>query len=248
VPPRHRVIAQLIQNSIARGELSAAGGILSLPELAQRFGVSSPEEWQLVLARLRSVGLIVMRDDLGPVVSDSPMLTQVMSTSPGSHKAPLTRDEKFGDGARRVGLTARGRSETTVEPASLDVADQLEIAVAAPLVHRQIVRYAGDEPAALENAYYPHDIVSSVDPAADVETSIDAAGYRRVGSADAVVARLANSDEASVLGLDIGSPVLDHARVLYSSKDGYVRPVEYVRTLFAGNRNRLTYEYKQFDA
>lgn len=248
MPPRHRVIAQLIQRSIARGQLSAAAGILSLPELAQRFRVSSPEELQLALARLRSDGLIVMRGDLGPVVSDSPMLTQVMSASAGSHKTSLTRDQIFGDGALRVGVTATGRSETTVEPASLDVADQLEIAVGIPIVHRLIVRYAGDEPAALENAYYPHDIVAPADPTADVETVIDAAGYRRVGSADAVVARLANSDEAAVLGLDTGSPVLDHARVLYSMKDGHVRPVEYVRTLFAGNRNRLTYEYKQLDA
>ncbi|MEU4389794.1 GntR family transcriptional regulator [Kribbella sp. NPDC023855] len=176
------------------------------------------------------------------------MLTHVMSTSPGSHKPPLTRDVIFGDGARRVGVTATSRSETTVEPASLDVADQLEIAVETPIVHRRIVRYAGDEPAALENAYYPHDIVTPVGPAADVETIIDAAGYRPVGRADALIARLASPDEATILGLDTGSPVLDHARVLYASKDGHVRPVEHVRTLFAGNRNRLTYEHKHLDA
>jgi DNA-binding GntR family transcriptional regulator len=242
------VIAQLIQRSIARGQLSTAAGHLSLSELAQRFGVASTEELQLALARLRSDGLLVMRGDLGPAVSDSPMLTQVMSTSPGSHKAPLPRDQIFGDGARRVGVTATGRSETTVKPASLEIADQLEIAVGTLIVHRQVVRYAGDQPAALENAYYPHDIVSPADPTADVETIADAAGYRRVGWTDAVVARLASSEDATILGLDTCSPVLDHARVLYSMKDGQVRPVEYVRTLFAGNRNRLTYEHKQLDA
>ncbi|MEU4290834.1 GntR family transcriptional regulator [Kribbella sp. NPDC026596] len=242
------MIAQLIQRSIARGQLSAAG-VLSLAELAQRFEASSTEELQLALARLQSEGLIVMRGDLALVVRKSPMLTQVMSTPAGSsHKDSLRRDEIFSDGARMVGLTATGRSETTVEPASLDVADQLEIAVRTPIVHRQIVRYAGDEPAALENAYYPHDIVEPADPTADANRIIDAAGYRRVGWIDAVVARLANPDEATILGLDTSSPVMDHARVLYSRKDGPVRPVEYVRTLFAGSRHRLTYEYKQLDA
>jgi DNA-binding GntR family transcriptional regulator len=240
------VIAQLIQRSIARGQLGAAG-VLSLPELAQRFGVASTEELQLALARLQSEGLILMRGDLAPVVRESPMLTQVMSAG-SSHKASLSRDEIFSDGARLVGLTATVRSETTVEPASLDVADQLEIAVGTPIVHRQIVRYAGAEPAALENAYYPHDIVAPAEPTADIEMIIDAAGYRRVGWIDGLVARLVNPDEATVLGLSTSSPVLDHARILYSRKDGPVRPVEYVRTLFAGNRHRLTYEYKELDA
>jgi DNA-binding GntR family transcriptional regulator len=248
VPPRHRVIAQLIQRSIARGEFSAAAA-LSLSELAQRFKASSTEELQLALASLQSEGLIVMRRGLAPVVGESPVLTQVMSTPAGSsHKASLPRDEIFSDGARLVGLTATGRSETTIEPASLDVADQLEIAVRSPIVHRQIVRYAGDEPTAVENAYYPHDVVTSADPTADAAKLLDAAGYRRVGWIDAVLARLANSDESTVLGLGMGSPVLDHTRVLYSRKDNQVRPVEYVRTLFAGNRHRLTYEYKQLDA
>ncbi|MEU4607467.1 GntR family transcriptional regulator [Kribbella sp. NPDC023972] len=176
---------------------------------------------------------------------------------PGTRLGPLDGDRRGHFRScrppRRLGGLHRDRPaqllQPTAEPASLDVADQLEIAVRTPIVHRQTVRYAGDEPAALENAYYPDDIVAPADPAADIEAIIDAAGYRRVGWIDAVVARLANPDEATVLGLDTGSPVIDHTRVLYSRKSGeQVRPVEYVRTLFAGNRNRLTYEYKQLDA
>lgn len=190
-----------------------------------------------------------MRGDLPPVVRESPILTQVMSTAAGtSHKASLPRDEIFSDGARLVGLSATGRSQTTIEPASLDVADQLEIAVQTPIVHRHIVRYAGAKPAALENAYYPHDIIAPTDPNAEAETLVDAAGYRRVGWADTLTARPANPDEATVLGLDTSAPVLDHARVLYARKNADVRPVEYVRTVFVGDRHRLAYEYKQLDA
>jgi len=221
----------------------------SAAELAERFGASSPEV-QLALARLQADGLIVMRDGLGAVVRDSPTLTHVMSTSAGLDKALPTREDRFDSGTSRVGVAAAHRSERTIGPSPLEVADQLEIAVGSPVVHQRTVRLANDEPAALEDSYYPHDIVASTDPVAagELEKLIDAAGYRRVGWVDTVAARLANPNEAALLALESGAAVLDHTRVLYCINGERVRPVTYVRILFVGNRNRLTYEYKQPDA
>ncbi|GAA1579542.1 hypothetical protein GCM10009789_36620 [Kribbella sancticallisti] len=242
MPPRHRLIAELIRRSIARGELGAAGAVLSLAELAERFG--SSEDVRLALVRLQSDGLIVLQGERGAVVSESPMLAQFMSTPAGSAKPELTRDETFLDEAQRLGLAAANRSETRIEQASLEVADQLEIAVRTPIVHRQVVRCANDGPVALEHAYYPYDVMPSADPAVDARTLLEAAGYRRVGWIDTVVARQASREEASALALDARSPLLDHGRVLYSRNGDHVRPVAYVRTLFVASRHRLIYDHK----
>ena len=68
---------------------------------------------------------------------------------------------------------------------------------------------ANDEPSALEDLYWPHDILADPDPTevGDVEQLLDVLGYVRVGWVDYVSA-----------------PRL------------------------VGNRNRLTYQYKQSDA
>lgn len=248
MPSRHRVIAELIQRRIARGQFGPGSRMPSVQELAEGFGASSAEV-QLALARLLGDGLIVMRDGLDAVVSDHPPLMHVMSTSTSLSKEMPTREDLFDSGASRVGHAAAHRSETTIGPSTLEVSDRLEIEIGFPVVHQQTVRLAGDEPAALEHAYYPHDIVATVDPLAegDLEKLIDAAGYRRVGWVDTVAARLTNPNEAALLALEPGAPVLDHARVLYSTNGEKVRPVTYVRILFIGNRNRLTYEHKQQD-
>jgi hypothetical protein len=57
------------------------------------------------------------------------------------------------------------------------------------------------------------------------------------------------SDEATRLALEPDQLVIDHDRVLYSMQTAshQVRPMSYVRTIFVGDRNRLTYHHEQSD-
>jgi len=82
----------------------------------------------------------------------------------------------------------------------------------------------------------------------DIDQRLDALGYLRAGWLDAITARPATPDEAALLRLEAGQPVVDHTRVQYSTRIGdEVRPVSYIRTVFTGDRNRLVYHYKQPD-
>ena len=86
MPSRHRIIAALIQRSIAGGEFSPGMSLSPNTELAQRLGASA-EELRLALARLESDGLIVLSDNLTATVSRVPTLTQVMSVPADLQKA-----------------------------------------------------------------------------------------------------------------------------------------------------------------
>jgi len=251
MPPRHRFIAHLLRRSIAAGELSPGDALPPASELAERYR-ASPTELRLALAHLDANGLLAFHDDLSAVVRQPPTQTHVMSLSAPLGKSLPSRADQFSAAANEVGLRSAQRTETTtIGPASPEIADRLEIDVGQQVVHWRTVRLANDEPSVLENSYCPHDIAAGTDPAGpgDLDELLHALGYVRVGWHDAVTARTPSPDEAALLALEPGRPVIDHDRVLYSMQmtNHHVRPVSYVRTVFVGDRNRLTYHHKQSD-
>ncbi len=251
MPPRHRFIAHLIRRSIAAGEFSPGAALPPASELAERYR-ASPKELRLALAYLDADGLIAIHDDLSAVVRQPPTQTHVMSVSAPLGKSLRSRADQFSAAASEVGLSSTHRIETTtIGPASLEVADRLEIEVGQQVIHRRTVRLANDEPSVLEDSYYPHDIAAGTDPTGvgDLDELLHALGYVRVGWHDAVTARTPSPAEASLLALEPDRPVIDHDRLLYSMQitNHQVRPVSYVRTVFVGDRNRLTYHHKQSD-
>ena len=252
MPRRSLLIAHLIQRGIAAGEFGPGTFLPSDAALAERY-TASPDEVRLALARLDSDGLIVLRDDLSAVVRQRPTQTHFMSAAVDYRKPMPSRDTRFSDEARRVGLATSHRTETSVGPAAVDVADQLEIPLGALVVHRRTVRVVDDEPSVLEDSYYPRDLAAGPNgeaPLGDVDELLDALGYLPVGWLDAVSARTPSPDEAALLALEPGVPVINHCRVLYSMQLGehVVRPVSFTRTVFAGDRNRIIYQHKESDA
>jgi GntR family transcriptional regulator len=251
MPPRPRFIAHLIRRSIAAGEFSPGVALPPADELAERYR-ASPEESRLALARLDAEGLIAFHDDLSAVVRQPSTQTHVMSLSAPLGKPLPSRADQFSAAASEVGLSSAHRMKTTtIGPASLDVADRLEIDVGQQVVHWRTVRLANDEPSVLEDSFCPHDIAAGTDPigVGDLDELLHALGYVRVGWNDAVTARTPRPDEAALLTLEPDRPVIDHDRVLYAMQltNRQIRPVSYVRTVFVGDRNRLTYHHKQSD-
>jgi DNA-binding GntR family transcriptional regulator len=177
-----------------------------------------------------------------------------MSLSARIHKPLPSRDDKFSAEANEVGLSSGHQTEVSIGPASPEVAARLEIDGAQEVVHRRTLRFTNEEPSVLEDAYYPAIIGAAARPANidDIDQRLDALGYLRAGWFDAIAARPATPDEATLLRLETGQPVVDHTRVQYSMRIGdEVRPVSYIsiyiRTVFTGDRNRLVYQYKQPD-
>jgi GntR family transcriptional regulator len=246
---RHRVVAQLIRRSVAAGAFGPGSNLPSPAELAQRYR-ASPDEVRLALMHLAAEGLIVCDDNLGAAVRQIPVQTRTMSTSAGLHKPPRSREDQFDAEASEVGLTATHRTETSVSHSSPEVADRLGVEIGQNVIHRRTVRLTNEEPSVLEDAYYPDDLATYAEGSvADIEQHLHTLGYRQVAWTDAIEARPATPEEADLLRLERGQPVVDHTRVLHWMMIGEqeVRPVSYVRSVFAGDRNRLIYRHKQMD-
>jgi GntR family transcriptional regulator len=249
LPQRHRIIAQLIRRSVAAGEFGPGGDLPSAAELAERYR-ASPDEVRLALMHLAADGLIVCDDDLGASVRQIPIQTHAMSTSAGFHKPPRSREDQFNAAAREVGLTATHRTETRVSHSSPEVAERLGVESGQNVIHRRTVRLTNDEPSVLEDAYYPDDLAGPAEGSvADIERHLRDLGYRQVAWTDAIEARPATLEEADLLRLERDQPVVDHTRVLHSMRIGewQIRSVSYIRSVFAGDRNRLIYRHKPTD-
>ncbi|TDO30244.1 DNA-binding GntR family transcriptional regulator [Kribbella sp. VKM Ac-2527] len=249
LPQRHRVVAQLIRRSVAGGEFGLGGDLPSAAELAERYR-ASPDEVRLALRHLASEGLIVCDDDQRAAVRQMPIQAHTMSTSAGLQKPPRSREDQFDAEAREVGLTATHRTETSVSHSFPEAADRLGVESGQNVFHRRTVRLTNEEPSVLEDAYYPDDLATYTEGSvADIEQHLHALGYRQVAWTDGIEARSATPEEAELLRLERDQPVVEHTRVLHSMKIGerQVRPVSYIRSVFAGDRNRLIYRHKQTD-
>jgi DNA-binding GntR family transcriptional regulator len=249
MPPRHKVVAHLIQRSIAAGDFTPGQLLPPEEELAQRYG-ASPDEVRLAVAHLRSSGLISPDDTQGAAVSDPPTQTHFTS-APASYLKPMpTQDSQFRDSASDAGLVATQRVETEVEAASAAIADRLGLELRQQVLRRRTVRLADAVPVALEDTYYPWDLVGTGPTVTEDinDEFLHGLGWKRVGWEDAITARGATDAEAALLGLDGAMPVVERTRVRYAMKDdAQTRPVSYTQSVLVGARNRLIYSLKQAD-
>lgn len=211
-------------------EWHAGDRIPAESQLCEEFGVSSITMRRAV-ATLVAEGLLVRLQGRGTFVSSDHSIVQGPPRLTSFTQDMDARGWK--SSARVLGATA-GR-------APADVCLQLGLGESAVVTKIERVRLADDEPVALQLAYLPsivfpgleahnfsreslYEVLKghySVQPAAATET------YR---------ASTANPDEAKLLGVPVRSPVFRVERV---TVDGSGHKIEYVRSVFRGDRYSL---------
>jgi GntR family transcriptional regulator len=143
-------------------------------------------------------------------------------------------------------MRARGLTPTTrlvrreLLAASPDVAQNLRIAEGTPVVCLERLRFADDEPMALETAYLAFNDVERL-LMFDLGGSLYALLHDTFGivPSEAVQefeARLARPREHALLKLGEGAPVLTIQRTTF---DANQRPFEYVQSVYRGDRYRF---------
>jgi GntR family transcriptional regulator, nutrient-sensing system regulator len=197
--------------------------------LSQRFNVSRTTVRQ-ALHDLAVEGRIVRRQGRGTFVAP-PKVTQPMELS--------SYTQAMSSQGRRPGSHVVDVAEVDAEA---EVAARLGLAAGAPVVRLERVRYADDEPMAVETVYLDHDRFPGIGGELRADTSLYAVLEGRYGVVPALADEtietvLAPPAAARLLGTDAATPMLLLTR---STRDASGRPVEYVRSLYRGDRFRFS--------
>ena len=224
------LVEKRLRALISSDGLDSDGRLPTERELAEMYGVSRTTVRQ-VLDGLEHAGLIRRRRGRtggtfatrGRVDIDFGYLAGIPS---------YLRAQGFRAGAHVV--SAR------MVPADTATADALRIPPGA-LVHDVIrVRLADEVRISLEHARFPvalfPDLLSERLDDSIYELMAQRYGLRAVKAVERLVAVLADADQAALLGIGVGDPLMAIERIAY---DGADQPLEYSTDLFRGDRTRV---------
>lgn len=154
----------------------------------------------------------------------------------------------FTEDMARRGMRASSRLlECSMVSASTVLATTLRVVVGQPLVCVRRLRLAEDEPMALQTNYLPAALCPGL-PAKDLEGGSlfeilkSDYGLRLVDAETAVSAELASEAEAGLLHLEPPASLLVTEQITYLDND---QPIEFVRSLYRGDRYRLRVERRK---
>ncbi|MDF2626663.1 MAG: GntR family transcriptional regulator [Symbiobacteriaceae bacterium] len=231
IPLYYQIKARLLE-AIENGQLKPGDRVMSERELTTQFGVSRMTARQ-ALTEMESQGFLFRVQGKGTFVA-TPKLEQ-----------PLAGLTSFTEDMRRRGLEPAARvisAEETV--AGRKVARALGVGETASIYRLERLRLAGGEPMALEVSHIPSSFVPGLLDRGPVEHSLyrvldERYGLQLIRANQSLEAVAANPYEAEVLKVREGTPLLLLERV---SRDAQDRNIEFVRSLYRGDRYRFTTE------
>jgi DNA-binding GntR family transcriptional regulator len=207
--PLYFQVAQHLEAAIAGGGLQVGDKLENEVALAERWGLSRPTIRQAIgylvdkglLVRQRGVGTEVVRRQ----VQRPLQLTSLYDDLRASGQEPSTE------------VLAHERA-----PADEDVAQRLGLPVGTEVVRLERLRRARGVPLAILRNWLPVPVGGSIDPAALRESSLlaclRAAGATVREAQQRVGARGASPEEAALLDLRRGAPVLTMERVAFDDR------------------------------
>jgi GntR family transcriptional regulator len=231
--PAHAAIEEGIAEAITTGELSAGEQLPAERELAERLGVSRMTLRE-ALGSLERRGLVLRRvGRLGGTFVAEPKIERDLTALAG-----LTAQ------LRRQGHRAGARVISAGEgPAGGRTARALGLSPGDPVIRVVRLRLSDGEPLALERSLLPAVRFPGI-----LEAQLDGSLYELLESrfgdgpvraTEALEPVVADQEEARLLGVDRGAPLLLVERTAFGRTGD---AVEYARDLFRGDRTRVVVE------
>ena len=212
--PLYHQAAQALETAIEDGRLPRGSKLGGEVELATRLGISRPT-MRAAMKQLVDKGLLLRRRGIGTIVAPRPVRRSVALTS-------LYDDLKEAGREPRTRLLSLERV-----PCPPDVAEHLALEANAPVIRFDRLRVAGNDPIALMHNVVPNGLVEIREE--DLERTglyelLRSAGVAPNVATQRVGARKAGEEEAELLEMEPGDPVLTVTRIAY---DANGRPIEY---------------------
>jgi GntR family transcriptional regulator len=212
--PLYHQAAQALERAIEDGRLPRGSKLDSELDLAEQLGISRPT-MRAALKQLVDKGLLIRRRGIGTVIATKPVTRAVALASlyddlKESSREPTTRVLDIG--------------EALCPP---EVAEQLGLGPAAPVLRFERLRLARSDPIALMHNFVPIGLLAIEKE--DLERTGLYELFRRSGitphvATQRVGARKAGEEEAELLEIEPGDPVLTMTRTAYDTSG---RPIEY---------------------
>ena len=228
VPLYHQIFLQL-RGEIESGQRSTGSRLPTEQELSESFRVSRITA-RRALDELAQAGLVARKQRVGTIVTFEPPAKPIEGDIDQAMESLIA----FGR-ATQVKLI-----ELETVPAAAPVSDILQVAIGLPLRRAVRVRWSDGEPFGHYVSHVPAALGVKLSRAALAKTPmlalIQNAGIK-IGAADQVItATLSDAALATLLHVDIGSPLLRVSRTVY---DAGKRPIQYIQAHFRPDRYQI---------
>lgn len=220
--------AEQLRRRISNGEFKAEQPLPAERHLAAALGVSRMT-LRTAIDQLASEGLLVRRPNRRTLVAGDKISRSASF---------MSFSEEMRTRGWRPHSTIR---QVTAAVADVPVAAQLNLEVGAKVIFLERLRFADDEPLALERVFLPYSRfarllaldLASQSLYAVMETQL---GVRPVLSEESVEAVLLTTEEAAIFGVSAGTPALLTRRI---TRDEEGQVIEAATSLYRGDRYRM---------
>lgn len=240
---RYRALAAELRTAINRRDYRPGQALPSVSALIKQHGVSR-QTVQSALDVLRDEGLIEGRPGAGVFVRERPTVKRLARNRLSRRERDAGRGAMMTDAAEG-GFEVNVQVDVRFEPADADTADTLRIAEGDEVVVRDRIMSADGIPVQLATSRLPRAITRGT-RIEDEDTGpggthkrLEEAAYVLDHGTELVKCRPATVEEAKLLRLQPGAPVLEVVRVVTTTEG---LPVEVNRMVLAGERYELVYE------
>jgi GntR family transcriptional regulator len=210
-------------------ESSPAGHLLpSERDLSKQLGVSRPT-LRSAVDELVAAGVVVREHGRGMFVAREKVTQELVS------------NEAVAEVPRASGAWSSRVLDLTTIAAGPRVGRRLMLSPSAPVTHVARLVLVDDEPIAIEYLYFPESVVPGL-VARDVESGDlydllrERYGVRVSRATQSMEATVTSEQEASIMGVAPFSAALVFERI---TLDTAARPVEYVHSIYRGDRYRI---------
>ena len=228
--PIYSQVERIVMDMVDSGRLSAGQRAPSEREIAETLGISRMTA-RAAMSKLVADGYLYSVPGKGTFVANPKMRQELLELT------------SFTEDMRNRGLKpgARLLDIGVTDQASEKIYRTLELSVEEDLIRIHRLRTADEEPMCLETSYLPRSYVPWLleedFESGSLYLALEGHGIELARAEEHLEATVVRETESELLTVPVGSPALLIERTTYTEGD---RPVEYVKSLYRGDRYRFT--------